>query len=878
MSYPNVQDQLGQVLIDFSIHGTFPEEDAVSSAYVDSSTVSAALETLNRAKAELENEVREISRESAPDVDLWIKHAKSIQDDIERSRRLASSIVRQAEADEEKIEVLQEKENYIDFLSKELSFNDQLLAALRSLQAVNESLNKAEQLASEKRIIDGLHMLEDAWKRLGDIPLEKSTRAMRLLDSRSFELRMQIHEQFATIWKELINVKPDHAVITINRVLPGTAMDIDQAIIGLKAYKELDQAAKKFWEDLDDVILKPRTNLSAGSIPSIQVTGNSLSLGAAEVANQTIKSLFIDLEVIIEFLIENLPPDFIRPLADKMMPTLSTRILEVWLDTAVPASLDDMIDYQKALSRVGGFASKLESLNWPGVDTFNDWVTNAPKIWVNKRRDATLDWTRNQLSLGLGTPQPAERVEKRMVARDEGNHITATGTAVRVINPRLAVTQDWDSAWSDDGEIASPQKAESHEQVSNIVTRNRQSLDEERRVSEVFSPLPTPDTDDQADDAADAWGWGDDDDDVLDVEPEAQLAASQVVEVAPPQQHISPPTREMTLSENYWTSSLPRAVYTTVEQVYADGAYLLQPENAHIPVSPAAVGLFNLPRSVLALYRAVSPYYYSLQPGGNMYLYNDAMWLSESFQQFIAAWQNRPDIPRRTLAMVKIESEISVLVSFGKRAYTNELNAQRTIINDLLGGIFFQQDDQIPSELEENIKAVITHIRTTAALWDSILPYSAWASATGSLVNAVASKLITDVFDLSDISVDEAERTATILSRVESLDDLFLPRPQSPNRTKHRISGPDAEAAIPITSQFADKWMKMKFLSEVLQSNLKDVKFLWFESDLSLYFTVDEVVDLVHLSFEKNAAVRQAVKEIRERPNPREEADDGDAT
>jgi centromere/kinetochore protein ZW10 len=146
--------------------------------------------------------------------------------------------VRQAEADEEKIEILQEKENYIDFLSKELSFNDQLLAALRSLQAVHESLNKAEQLASEKRIIDGLHMLEggfwessriqshmliwiDAWKRLGDIPLEKSTRAMRLLDSRSFELRMQIHEQFATIWKELIHVKPDQALITINRVLPG---------------------------------------------------------------------------------------------------------------------------------------------------------------------------------------------------------------------------------------------------------------------------------------------------------------------------------------------------------------------------------------------------------------------------------------------------------------------------------------------------------------------------------------------------------------------------------------------------------------------------------------------------------------------------------
>lgn len=171
------------------------------------------------------------------------------------------------------------------------------------------------------------------------------------------------------------------------------------------------------------------------------------------------------------------------------------------------------------------------------------------------------------------------------------------------------------------------------------------------------------------------------------------------------------------------------------------------------------------------------------------------------------------------------------------------------------------------SDLEDNIKIVIKHIRSEAALWNKILPYSAWASATGSLVNTVAAKLINDVFDLTDIGVDEAERTATILSCVESLDDLFIPKPDKSQPDKPQ-NGSSADA-IPLTSQFADKWMKMKFLSEVLQSNLKDVKFLWFESDLSIYFTVDEVVDLVHLSFEKNAAVRQAVREIRENPNPR---------
>ena len=75
--------------------------------------------------------------------------------------------MRQAEADDEKKEELEEKETYADFLTKEVSFNNQLLTVLRSLQGVNESLNKAEECASEKRIIDGLHMLEGGSARVG---------------------------------------------------------------------------------------------------------------------------------------------------------------------------------------------------------------------------------------------------------------------------------------------------------------------------------------------------------------------------------------------------------------------------------------------------------------------------------------------------------------------------------------------------------------------------------------------------------------------------------------------------------------------------------------------------------------------------------------
>lgn len=237
---------------------------------------------------------------------------------------------------------------------------------------------------------------------------------------------------------------------------------------------------------------------------------------------------------------------------------MCSRIIEGWLDTAVPASLDDMVDYQKALAQVGDFAAVLDSIAWPGGDSLHDWVSNAPKIWLNKRRETALDWTRNQLSLGIGEPQFAERTETRMVARDDGHHIATTGNTVN---------DDWDAAWDGD-------EPEHTEPSQNGHPRNRSSFEEEVRASQV-STSPSDEVEATEDDAADAWGWGDDD----TTEEDAIQAAPADEDEAPPLvRRISPETREMTISEKYWISSLPQPVFNTVVQIYNDGAQLTKPE------------------------------------------------------------------------------------------------------------------------------------------------------------------------------------------------------------------------------------------------------------------------------------------------------------
>ena len=132
----------------------------------------------------------------------------------------------------------------------------------------------------------------------------------------------------------------------------------------------------------------------------------------------------------------------------------------------------------------------------------------------------------------------------------------------------------------------------------------------------------------------------------------------------------------------------------------------------------------------------------------------------------------------------------------------------------------------------------------------------------------MASKIISDTFDLPDIDTDLAQQIAKIISKVVELDDLFM-------------EGKEAEVAQ--TAKFAGSWLKFQFLGEVLQSTLPEIKYLWFESDLSLWcvrgwcrvvhldemlienrMTKSEVVELIDASFADNVNSRKLKKEISE--------------
>lgn len=147
----------------------------------------------------------------------------------------------------------------------------------------------------------------------------------------------------------------------------------------------------------------------------------------------------------------------------------------------------------------------------------------------------------------------AHHSERKMVTQD------STSDAAQATN---ADGTDWDAGWDSDDREEPSEEAPSATPGSTSIG------------SEITNTLTGRPVDEDDDDAADAWGWGDDDA-TDDPAPDHNLVkATQVIK----REETEPKMQEVTLSEPYWTSSIPKEVFDTIMLIYDDGATLAKPE------------------------------------------------------------------------------------------------------------------------------------------------------------------------------------------------------------------------------------------------------------------------------------------------------------
>jgi protein transport protein DSL1/ZW10 len=788
----------------------------------------------------------------------WVNNATSLQADIQRTKALANDIVKQANAPVASGKALQDAESRAEFLVRELRYNGQVREALRGIKQIGQTLDQAETARDERRILDALRLLESAWNQMDALAVSKSCKAIRLLDIRAFELKTGVHSVLDGVWNALVHVDLELGSFTVNGSLPDEFMTLADAVVGLRAYKELDKKMELLWHQLDASIIAPRMSANADSLSTLSIQDGALK--RAGTADRSTQALLTDLEVVFRYLAQELPSDLVDSLTSVLMPDLTARLISVWLEPAVPSSLQNMDDFQGIIANVKAFCDTLHSLNVSRTEDLLEWAQHAPRVWLTKCKENALDTVRLTLANGLGTPKEVERIERQMVSRSEGNALTANTTAVQ------AESHDWDAEWSDEevgqSNGTSKQTMENnpaHDAVADGADADAWGWGEdEESTAEVQQNSRDQDGDVAMDDEDDteAWGWGGEN----DADQQQRTSEGSITGHRTEQgKQGEGGTRELVLKESYNVSSLPEPLLTLLAAIVEDGAALTKDDHANSPVAAAAAGLFSLPTLVLAMFRAVSPYYYSLDLGGSMFLYNDATYLADRLASFASSWKERGDLNSRAKTMLRIDHDVKALQGFAGRAYSNEMNVQKTILRDLLGG---EQNVVQQEEAKSSVDAAVARVRSMAVTWESILAKSAWYQAVGSLVDTVASKFISDVMDMTAIGQDEAYSIAKLIATVTELDDLFLP-----SRSGHNQGGPGPDM-VPTTAQYATSWLRLKYLSEILQSNLRDVRYLWVESELSLYFSMEEVIDLINMSFEDNPRTREVIREITHNPHP----------
>jgi centromere/kinetochore protein ZW10 len=395
-------------------------------------------------------------------------------------------------------------------------------------------------------------------------------------------------------------------------------MSLADAVVGLKAYKEVEERMEQLWRNLDAAVVSPRMDTKNASVPSVQVQGETLQLSGQ--GDQSVESLFSDLETVIVFLNKRLPPDLLTSLARFMMADIIPRLVQQCLNSAVPTSLKDMDKFQATIERARQFYATLENNGYTGFDELKHWVDNAPLIWLGKCRESSLAAVRSRLLGGIGEAKQVEKVEKQMVSISEGKELSKSTKAAAV-----AEGNDWGDAWGeawddDDGQPKEEPREEPKAGSKAPVSTESKVAEDDGADAWGWDDDATEDTSEQKkednqkdgndeDDSAAAWGWGDED---TTQEPEVEYTPKPI------QARAQEETRELVLRETYSISSMPEPVLELIYAILEDAAKLTREDGEYSHVTATAPGLFGLPTFALALFRGISPYYYSLADGGNM--------------------------------------------------------------------------------------------------------------------------------------------------------------------------------------------------------------------------------------------------------------------
>ncbi|KAL8706461.1 MAG: hypothetical protein Q9201_000516 [Fulgogasparrea decipioides] len=832
-------DQLGRAVIESVQHGTYPDSEEVISAEFPPHAIPGALKLFDSAREQikfLQARVRTSSRDSAPDIDGWILQAKQLRSDIETAQSASRDILAKAERNVALRQNVHDADSKLHLLEGEVAFNESLARTLEQIQSIRHRIGQIHGFLEQGNLSKAIDLVFQCGTDLRLLQNGRNIRAIAVLQLEVENLRQDIVLTLTQRWHEAIRF--DAQTVT----LPPDTRPISPLATSFDKLGLLDGFISDLASTLEAVIIAPRLQLQPNRHERLlSIKDRSIELTEAPVPSD-LHRLFDDLGALINFVQTQLPSSVAIPVAKILAPKLTEALISMRLSSAVPEELAALQEFSSTRDEVFQFAQTMTSCGWPGEDQLRAWCGAIPQVWLQKRQNTSLNNVRQLLKRGYGEIKTVERVETQVVSQQD--HLFAGN----------ASNDNWDAGWSDEQEN---NPLEERVQSQSTIEPNDEEdvsawgLDDEGDEKGDSKEADPPADNDEGDDA---WGWGSD----VDIEegsktPQHKPARPSDHEMnghAVP--HRKKSERQLTLKESYNITSLPTGVIELIDNVVSDADALRDQSSDDSSATAVVPGLLTLPSLLLVMYRASASRFYSIHNNGNMCLYNDCLWLADQLRQMVQAR------PQSTIGKgdLRLNEDIAAIEAFGKRSYGKEMESQRTIIKDFLDGAQgFANCTEPPfsQECDLAINSIVDRLRDIHRQWKSILSHSALLQSVGSLLSTVIDKMIIDIEDMGDISEPESQRLTAYCKQVTALEDLFLPQ---------EAASTDQEP-VPLTAVYTPGWFKFQYLSEILDSSLVDIKYLWTDGGLKLEYDAEELVELIEALFADSEHRRRAIGEIR---------------
>ncbi|KAI4259448.1 MAG: hypothetical protein LQ352_000756 [Teloschistes flavicans] len=818
--------RLGQAVLD-SVHGgQYPDTEEIISAEFPPSVIPEVLILFDNARSQVEARVRTTSQSSAPDIDGWVSQAKQLRSDIGTAQRFSQDILAEAERNKQLRQHLHDAESKLRLLEGELAFSQRLSATLAQIRSIDHAIRDTAGYLRGDQVSHAIDTLAATETELESIPSARNIKAVGMLDLEIKSLRQEIAYNLNEKWQKSIHI----GSLTIS--IPQDAQD----------------STSKLANGLEAAIIVPRTQLQNGGHERfLVVDGDSLRITETSSPSNS-HQLYDDLRAFIQFLQVHLPTSVAVPLSKVLGPKIVETLISMRLSSAVPEELHALQEFSNTRDEIYQFAATMGSYKWAGDDQLRAWSNSIPQVWLKKRQNSSLHQVRQLLKRGYGAFRTAERVETQRVSQQD---CLFTGNSIN---------DDWDAGWSDEEKNIPAEKrlrTQNANEMDNEEDMSAWGLDDEGAEEDKTFDVTIPANNDEEEDA---WGWGDDqnvNEDKRTSQREATTPSTRRVN-GHTNPHGRTSEREVTLKESYNITSLPTGILELINHVFSDIDTLSEPSRFDGSLAtPAISGLLALPSLFLVMYRASAARFYFTNNSGNMFLYNDCLWLADQLRQMLRARnKRRPNAVTSKQKQFQFDDDLAALEAFGKRSYGKEMDSQRTIIKDFLDGAQgFGNCTEPPfsQECDLAINSIIDRLGGIHKEWKRMLSHSALLQSVGSLLSTVVDKIIIDVEDMSDISEPQSQRLTGYCKQITALEDLFLPQEVA-------ASG---QEAVPLTAVYTPGWFKFQFLSEILDSSLVDIKYLWMDGGLELEYEAEEVVELIEALFADSEHRRRAIGEIR---------------